>query len=48
MKKSTKKLALTRETVKELDEIQGKANPTNSDCVSACFGLECQNEFDPR
>ncbi len=47
MKKTVKKLVLSRETLVKLERlegVQGAANPTNTDCRSACPGLECEDE----
>ena len=49
-KKPTKKLRLTKETLVNLESLrraQGGANPTNTDCVSACPGLECEDLVSP-
>jgi len=47
MKKKVKKLVLAKETLVRLEGlggVRGGANPTNTDCRSACPGLECEDE----
>jgi hypothetical protein len=42
-KKTVKKLVLSKETMRSLEGlggVQGGANPTNTDCASACFICE--------
>jgi hypothetical protein len=49
-KKAVKKLVLAKETVRSLEElviVQGGAQATATDCHSACWGFECQQEVTP-